>query len=135
MQEITALPTAPSRARPIEFSGEADAFLGALPAFGTQLNTLAGELNTSTITASVAATTATTKVNESAASAVEAGNYALAAQTAESNTQSIYVNAGSMLGINFGAFTLTDGELIVTHLSTSTPSLVDGDLILTYETL
>ena len=47
----------------------------------------------------------------------------------------IAANVGAMLGINFGAFSLIDGELIVTHLTTSTPSLVDGDLILTYETL
>ena len=47
----------------------------------------------------------------------------------------IAANVGSALGINFGAFYMNDGELIVTHLTTTTPSIVSGDLILTYETL
>ena len=47
----------------------------------------------------------------------------------------VATNIGSMLGINFGSFSLVDGELIATHLTTSSPSLVSGDLILTYETL
>lgn len=57
-----------------------------------------------------------------------------AASSAGSAAQ-LLANAGSMLGINFGAFTLVDGELIATHLSTSTVSLVSGELILTYESL
>ncbi len=32
-------------------------------------------------------------------------------------------------------FTLSDGELTVKHLTTTTPSLVDGEFILDYETL
>lgn len=47
----------------------------------------------------------------------------------------VLASVGSMLGINFGAFTMIDNELIVTHLTTTTPSIVNGDLILTYETL
>ena len=42
---ITALPTAPSRSRPAEFSDEADAFVAALPTFGTEANALAVECN------------------------------------------------------------------------------------------
>jgi hypothetical protein len=47
----------------------------------------------------------------------------------------IAANVGAMLGINFGAFSMVAGELIVTHLTTTTPSISTGDLILTYETL
>lgn len=61
--------------------------------------------------------------------------YAQAATVSASDAENSYVNAGSMLGINFGSFSLVDGEMIVTHLTTSTPSLVNGELILTYETL
>lgn len=43
---ITALPTPPSRDDPANFADEADAFLGALPTFGTEANALAVELNT-----------------------------------------------------------------------------------------
>ena len=57
-----------------------------------------------------------------------------AAQTLQ-DTQATVANVGSMLGINFGSFTVVDGEMIVSHLTTTTPSLVDGDLILAYEGL
>lgn len=57
-----------------------------------------------------------------------------AAQTLQ-DTQATVASVGSMLGINFGSFTVVDGEMIVSHLTTTTPSLVDGDLILTYEGL
>jgi hypothetical protein len=60
---------------------------------------------------------------------------ATTATTAATATSLLLANAGSMLGINFGAFTLVAGELIVSHLTTTTPSLVDGELILTYEGL
>jgi len=42
---ITTLPIAPSRQRPTDFSNEADAFLGALPTFGTEVNQVASEIN------------------------------------------------------------------------------------------
>lgn len=45
MTTITALPTPPSRSRPAEFAAEADAFLGALPDFGTEINAVASEVN------------------------------------------------------------------------------------------
>ena len=46
MTTITDLPDAPSRADPANFSTEADAFLGALPTFGTECNLVASEINT-----------------------------------------------------------------------------------------
>lgn len=69
---ITTLPTPPSRQRPTEFSNEADAFLGALPAFGTEANALAVDVNNKQTTASAAADTATTKASEASASAASA---------------------------------------------------------------
>ena len=57
-----------------------------------------------------------------------------AAQTLQ-DTQATVASVGSMLGINFGSFSIVDGEMVVSHLTTTTPSLVDGDLILTYEGL
>lgn len=66
---ITALPTPPSRQRPVEFSDEADAFLGALPTFGAEANALQADVNTKQTTASAAATTATDKALEAANSA------------------------------------------------------------------
>lgn len=71
-------------------------------------------------------------VNDDAVTAQQAATDA--AQTLQ-DTQATVASVGSMLGINFGSFTVVDGEMIVSHLTTATPSLVDGDLILTYEGL
>lgn len=43
--EITALPTPPSRQDPDNFAARGDAFMGALPSFATEANTLAAEVN------------------------------------------------------------------------------------------
>lgn len=64
---------------------------------------------------------------------VDAQDYAQDAAQTLQDTQATVASVGSMLGINFGSFTVVDGEMIVSHLTTTTPSLVDGDLILTYE--
>ena len=71
-------------------------------------------------------------VNDDAMTAQQAATDA--AQTLQ-DTQATVASVGSMLGINFGSFSVVDGEMIVSHLTTTTPSLVDGDLILTYEGL
>lgn len=132
---MTPLPVAPSRQRPDDFSTEADAFLSALPTFQTELNDVVDQQNTNINLAISASANATSQANAASSSAGAANVSAIAAGISETNTSVLLANAGSMLGINFGAFTLTDGELIVTHLTTSTPSLVDGELVLTYETL
>jgi len=97
---ITALPTAPTRADAANFRTRADAFLSALPTFGTQANALAADVivrqadvttkHNSVVAAQAAAmaaglanaatnaSTATTKAAEAAASA----NSAQAAWTA-----------------------------------------------------
>jgi len=45
---ITPLPTPPSRDDPTNFSARGDAFLGALPAFATEANAMAVEINAAT---------------------------------------------------------------------------------------
>lgn len=61
MTTITALPPAPDRGDPVNFADKADAWVAALPTFGTEANAVAGEINTASTTASTAATTATTQ--------------------------------------------------------------------------
>ena len=61
IQNITALPTPPSRLDPSNFSDRADTFLGALPVFVTELNTAGDNIETtqaSVDAAKVAAQTA-----------------------------------------------------------------------------
>ena len=57
---ITTLPAVPTIDDPQNFAAEADAFLGALPTFVTEVNTLATQVQNNAATASTAATSATT---------------------------------------------------------------------------
>ena len=79
---ITALPTAPSRAlRPADFANQADAFLAALPAFGTEATALEVNVNAKEASTISAAATATTKAEEASTSAGLAQGYAATADT------------------------------------------------------
>ena len=80
---ITTLPTAPSRSRPTVFADEADAFLGALPTFGTQANSLAAyvegqatDVDTDATAAAASASSAATSATSAAASATAAAQVA-----------------------------------------------------------
>lgn len=55
---ISALPDPPSRSDPANFATKGDAFLGALPQFGTQANALAVEVNALEVSATSAANSA-----------------------------------------------------------------------------
>ena len=78
---ITLLPTPPTRQDPINFNVRADEFLGALPTFGTEANSLATDVNNKQTTASNAATTATNAASTATTKATEASNSATAATT------------------------------------------------------
>ena len=138
---------------PSEFSANADdllPWLAELPpaidewsdqanALGDNVNSLRDETEAIKNTAidetealKTEATTAATNANNSASEACECEEDAQVAATSAA-TQA--ANIGSMLGINFGGWVIENGELTVTHLTTTTPSIVDGELTLTYETL
>lgn len=75
-----------------------------------------------------------------ASSASVAGNHAdsatqdaVDAQAAATAALNAVASLSPRLGLNIGSWKLEDGELIVAHLSTAEPSIVDGDFILTYE--
>ena len=82
MTTIAPLPTPPSSADPANFNAAADAFLGALPAFGAQANTVAGEVQAnagaaaaSELAAAASETTAAQSANVAAGSANFKGNW------------------------------------------------------------
>jgi hypothetical protein len=86
---FTPLPTPPDReTSPETFSAEADAFLGALPQFQTDGNTIAAFCETEATTAETSASTAEAARD----AAITARN---AAQTAESNASTSASNAAS----------------------------------------
>ena len=78
---ITLLPTPPSRQDPANFNVRADEFLGALPTFGTEANSLASDVNNKQVTASDAATTATAAASTATTKASEATTAATTATT------------------------------------------------------
>ncbi len=69
---ITALPTPPSRTDAANFNARAEAFLGALPTFATEANSLATTVNTSATNAAASATSSATQATNAAASATSA---------------------------------------------------------------
>lgn len=78
-QQITALPTPPSRQDPVNFPARGDAFMAALPAFATEANLLASEVNTNSTSAN--------------ASAILAEGYAAGAQAAAASVGASMWNA------------------------------------------
>jgi hypothetical protein len=64
---ITALPTPPSRNDPTNFATRADAFMAALPAFATETNATAVEVDNDRIASAASATNAQTQVGLAAA--------------------------------------------------------------------
>lgn len=70
MTTITALPTPPARSQdPTTFITNADAFMAALPTFGSQLNTVAGEVDSNAVISAAAQSSATASAAAAAASA------------------------------------------------------------------
>jgi len=81
--DITALPTAPSRARPSTFAAEGDAFLAALATFVTEVNAsgdyidgVGAEVDTDATAAAASAAAASTSETNAANSATAAANSA-----------------------------------------------------------
>ena len=98
---ITTLPSPPSRQDPANFADEADAFLGALPDFGTETNALAGYLEgtvavNAEASATASANSATDSANSATASATSATNAANSATAAANSAAS----AGAVLWVS-----------------------------------
>lgn len=87
---ITALPTPPNRQDPGTFEDRADAFLGALPKFGEEANTLAASLNS--IEANSAASAAAAKVSENKSKTSELNSLVNAQNAAASNNAPKWVS-------------------------------------------
>lgn len=97
---ITTLPPVPSRSNPSNFSDKADAFLGALPTFATEANTLEANVNSKESTATTAANTATTAANTAT---TKAGEASASATTAQNWATSLSVVSGGLYGARYYA--------------------------------
>ena len=90
MATITPLPTpVPSRQDPSNFAARADAFLTALPTFGTEANAVAAEVITNKNTAVSSANTATTQAGIATAAASTATTQAGIATTKAGEAQAL----------------------------------------------
>lgn len=81
---ITALPTPPQRSDPTNFPARADAFMSALPAFGTEANALQVDVNNQQLAAANSASAAATSAGNAAASESNAAASAAAAASGSS---------------------------------------------------
>ena len=117
-ETITALPTPPSRSDPTNFDTRADAFLGALPTLATEVNTWAGQAN------STASTVSSDKSSAQAAAA------AAAASSATATTQA-GVASSARTAVDQALATVS-GETasVVAHAATEDPHpLLDSRMI------
>lgn len=75
-----------------------------------------------------------TKATEAAASALAAANSATAAATSLAETENYAEIVMAVANIDFANFEIVDGELLTTYIdsATSTPSIVDGEFVITY---
>lgn len=98
---ISALPSPPSRQDPANFADEADAFLGALPDFGTETNALADYMeNTTAAAAEASATAAATSATNSANSATGAATSATNAANSATVAANSAASAGGVLWVS-----------------------------------
>lgn len=87
---ISALPTPPTRSDPATFAARGDAFLSALPAFGTEANALQADVNAKQLAAAASATAA--QADRVLAQAAQA---AVAAQSPAANAAAAAASAAA----------------------------------------
>lgn len=119
---ITALPTPPNRQDPGTFEDRVDSFLGALPQFGEEANTLAASLNS--IEANSAASAAAAKVSENKSKTSELNSLANAQNAAASNNAPKWVS-GTTYAAGQIAWSPVNGRIykrLITGAGTIDPS-------------
>ena len=94
---ITALPTPPSRQRPLTFATEADAFLGALPTFATEANALALQVNQEAATVAGLVTDIQTELNSATANAVASATSSASMSASNAATSANSANQSAVL--------------------------------------
>lgn len=119
--QITALPDPPSRADPSTFADKADAFLGALPDFATETNTVADFCETKASEALTSANTATTQAGIATTAAntatTQANNASNSAQLAEQSIESYQGVLASDPTLDKEGNPLTAGDWYVNTIS------------------
>lgn len=94
---ISALPTPPSRQRPLTFATEGDAFLGALPTFGAEANALALQVNQDAATVAGLVTDIQTELNSATANAVASATASASLSASNAATSANSANQSAVL--------------------------------------
>ncbi|MEW8494233.1 MAG: hypothetical protein AB2604_10545 [Candidatus Thiodiazotropha taylori] len=102
-QNITALPTPPTRSEPSTFDDRADAFLSSIPNLADEINLWTGELN---------ATQA--EVNTSETSAANSAGAALQSQAAAEQAAASAVNAPGTTATSTTSLSISNGPKVLT---------------------
>lgn len=104
---ITVLPVPPATSDPVNFDVRADDFLGALPTFRTELNTLGGEVEVLAATATTQAGIATTQAG---IATTQANNAAASANTAAAVAGAVAWVSGFSYAQHAAAISLVDEQ-------------------------
>jgi len=100
---ITALPTPPSRDDAVNFAARADAFLGALPTFGTEANALATQVSTDAASAASSAASAVNAPGSNGTSSTSVtiglGDKTLTIQTSKAFVKGQWVQVASSANV------------------------------------
>ena len=94
---ISALPTPPSRQRPLTFATEGDAFLGALPTFATEANALALQVNQDAATVAGLVTDIQAELNAATANAVASATASASLSASNAATSANSANESAVL--------------------------------------
>jgi len=127
--DITALPTAPSRARPSTFAAEGDAFLAALATFVTEVNASGAYIDGVGTAADTDAATATTQAAAAATSATNAANSATAASNSAASVASGAWSSGASYSVGtivYSPITYLSYRAITTHSGETTDPSSDA---------
>jgi len=126
---ITALPTAPSRARPSTFAAEGDAFLAALATFVTEVNASGSYIDGIGTSVDTDATAAAASASAAATSETNASNSATAAANSASSVASGAWSSGASYSVGTIVYSTVDYlsyRAITTHSGETTDPSSDS---------
>ena len=127
--DITALPTAPSRARPSTFAAEGDAFLAALATFVTEVNASGDYIDGIGTAVDTDAAAAATSASSASTSATNAANSATAAANSAGSVASGAWSSGASYSVGTVVYSPVDYlsyRAITTHSGETTDPSSDA---------
>ena len=131
---ISALPSPPSRQDPANFADEADAFLGALPTFQSEVNASGTYIDGKAAEVDTDAATATTQAGIATTQATNAANSATAAANSAASAGGVLWVSGTSYAVGYVVYspiTFTNYRCIQATSGTTDPSLDETNWVST----